>query len=160
MQHGDEVHDFLDDKTLCYLNIIEKQLMTEFNETINDYLLQLLIEFLRTINVNKQIDSRLLHAISVMKKDIGAKHSLASLANIACLSQSQFKKLFKQQLDITPKAYLASLRMQMARGLIINTDMPIAMIAEKCGYQNCSAFIRRFSLFYYDTPQNFRAKRQ
>ena len=160
MQHGDEVHDFLDDKTLCYLNIIEKQLMTEFNETINDYLLQLLIEFLRTINVNKQIDSRLLHAISVMKKDIGAKHSLASLANIACLSQSQFKKLFKQHLDITPKAYLASLRMQMARGLIINTDMPIAMIAEKCGYQNCSAFIRRFSLFYYDTPQNFRAKRQ
>ena len=28
MQHGDEVHDFLDDKTLCYLNIIEKQLRT------------------------------------------------------------------------------------------------------------------------------------
>ena len=134
--------------------------MTEFNETINDYLLQLLIEFLRTINVNKRIDSRLLNAISVMKKDIGAEHSLASLANIACLSQSQFKKLFKQQLDITPKAYLAALRMQMARGLIINTDMPIAMIAEKCGYRNCSAFIRRFSLFYYDTPQNFRAKRQ
>lgn len=50
--------------------------------------------------------------------------------------------------------------MQMARGLIINTDMPITIIAEKCGYQNLSAFIRRFSLCYHETPQKFRAKRQ
>lgn len=155
---SNDLHFSLDERTLSYIGVIEKQLVTYFDQVINDYMLKLLIEFLKTISYNKRIDCRLIKVLNVIKTDISLEHSIDSLAKIACLSESHFKVLFKQQFGITPKAYLTELRMQMARSLITNTDMPIGIIAERCGYQNISAFIRRFSFRYHDTPQKFRNK--
>lgn len=153
-----ELHFSLDDKLLAFIGVVEKQLLTDFDQVMNDYMLKLLMEFLKKISSNKRIDSRLINVLNIIKNDISAEHTLDSLAKAACLSESHFKKAFKKQFGYTPKAYITELRMQMARGLIINTDMPITIIAEKCGYQNLSAFIRRFSLCYHETPQKFRTK--
>ena len=155
-----EVHFSLDDKVLAFIGVVERQLLSDFDQVMNDCMLKLLMEFLKKISPDKRIDSRLSNVLNIIKNDISAEHTLKSLAKAACLSESHFKKAFKKQFGYTPKVYITELRMQMARGLIINTDMPIAIIAEKCGYQNLSAFIRRFSLYYHVTPQKFRAKRQ
>lgn len=155
-----EVHFSLDDKVLAFIGVVERQLLSDFDQVMNDCMLKLLMEFLKKISPDKRIDSRLSNVLNIIKNDISAEHTLESLAKAACLSESHFKKAFKKQFGYTPKVYITELRMQMARGLIINTDMPIAIIAEKCGYQNLSAFIRRFSLYYHVTPQKFRAKRQ
>lgn len=160
LESVDELHFSLDDKALAFIEVVEKQLLTDFDQAINDCMLKLLMEFLKKVSPDKRIDSRLINVLNIIKNDISAEHTLESLAKAACLSKSHFKKAFKKQFGYTPKAYITELRMQMARGLIINTDMPIAIIAEKCGYQNLSAFIRRFSLCYHETPQKFRSKRQ
>lgn len=157
---SNESHFSLDEKTLSYLTIIEKQLLSAFDPQINDRMLSLLLAFLQPISLNKtmdkKIDNRLIRVINVIKNEIGAEHTVKSLAKVACLSESHFKMLFKQQLGCTPQAYISELRMQMARGLIINTDMPISLVAEKCGYYNVSAFIRRFNQNFHQTPQKFR----
>ena len=90
---------------------------------------------------------------------VGA-YTTKSLAEIACLSESQFKVLFKEHLGCTPNAYITNLRMKSALGLILNTDTPIAIVAEKCGYDNVSAFIRRFSSVYHQTPYRLRCNNQ
>lgn len=151
-------HFCLDDKTLSYLTIIEKQLTSAFNPQINDSMLSLLLVFLQAMDMNQKIDDRLMRVINVIKSNISQPHYIQSLANIACLSESHFKTLFKQQLGCTPLAYITKLRMEMARGLIINTDMPIYLIAEKVGYQNVSSFIRCFGNYFHQTPQQFRQK--
>ena len=152
------LHFPLEEKVLAFIEVIEKQLLTDFNQAINDCMLKLLLEFLKTSPIHKKVDRRLSLVLEKIKNNLEEEYSLSCLAKIACLSESHFKKMFKKQFGYTPKAYQTKLRMQKARSLIINTDMPIAIIAERCGYQNHSAFIRRFALFYHDTPQQFRLK--
>ena len=83
---------------------------------------------------------------------------IASLADTACLSPSQFKVVFKQQLGCLPNDYITQRRMQKALGLILNTDLPLTIIAEQCGYRSVPAFIRRFRTTYNQTPNKMRIK--
>lgn len=155
-----EVHFTIDEKTLLYIAFIEKQLISTYNQKIEGMMLELLKEIFRTIKMSKRLDNRLTAVIHTLKTNITTNHTVKSLAEIACLSESQFKVLFKKHLGCTPNAYITDLRMQAALGFILNTDTPIAIVAEKCGYDNVSAFIRRFSSFYHQTPHQLRCNNQ
>lgn len=92
---------------------------------------------LRIRNVVEYIDSRLDQPLVV-----------SQLASVACISATQFKKAFREQMGQTPARYITQLRMEKARALIIHTDMPMQRVAEAVGYQDFSAFSRRFSQFF------------
>ena len=110
--------------------------------------------------MSKRLDTRLTAVVHTIKNDIATNYTTKSLAEIACLSESQCKVLFKEHLGCTPNAYITNLRMKSALGLILNTDTPIAIVAEKCGYDSVSAFIRRFSSVYHQTPYRLRCNNQ
>ncbi|WP_350629915.1 helix-turn-helix domain-containing protein, partial [Pseudoalteromonas sp. Q36-MNA-CIBAN-0048] len=46
-------------------------------------------------------------------------------------------------------------RMQKAKALLTHTDLPIQIIAEQVGYNDLSAFSRRFSLYFGLSPRLF-----
>ena len=156
----DEIHFAMDEKTLLYISFIEKQLISAHNQKIEGMMFELLKELLGTIKMSKRLDTRLTAVIHTLKSNIAINHTVKSLAEIACLSESQFKVLFKKHLGCTPNAYITDLRMQAALGLILNTDTPITIVAERCGYDNVSAFIRRFSTVYHQTPYRLRCHNQ
>ncbi|WP_286798000.1 helix-turn-helix transcriptional regulator [Psychrobacter sp. UBA6291] len=155
-----DTHFAMDEKTLLYISFVEKQLISAHNQKIEGMMFELLKELLGTIKMSKRLDTRLTAVIHTLKSNIAINHTVKSLAEIACLSESQFKVLFKKHLGCTPNAYITDLRMQAALGLILNTDTPITIVAERCGYDNVSAFIRRFSSFYHQTPHKLRCNNQ
>jgi transcriptional regulator GlxA family with amidase domain len=62
------------------------------------------------------------------------------LAESAFLSETQFKKLFKQHTGMTVMKYVTKLRMEKALALITHTDYPLKIIGEKVGYKEPSTF--------------------
>ncbi|TOC01231.1 AraC family transcriptional regulator, partial [Vibrio parahaemolyticus] len=51
------------------------------------------------------------------------------------------------------------LRMENARVLLNNTDLPISIISEKVGFTCQSSFTRCFSNHFSQSPKHYRAKR-
>lgn len=66
------------------------------------------------------------------------------LAAIACLGQSQFKHVFRQQLGMSVSHYVRARRMALARTLLAQTALPIGELACRVGYQDQGAFADRF----------------
>ncbi|WP_337842735.1 AraC family transcriptional regulator [Rheinheimera sp.] len=117
---------------------------------------QLLLDMLCQYPLQPRLDQRLQRAMLYMQQHLGAPLDLALLADQAHLSLSQFKQLFRQQLQQTPGDYLTKLRMQQARQLLQFSDLPVQRIARLCGYNSASAFSARFRQQFQQNPQQFR----
>lgn len=50
-------------------------------------------------------------------------------------------------------AYVSNRRMERARAQLINTDYPIGVVAGDVGYEDASAFTRRFKKHFGQSPR-------
>ena len=81
-----------------------------------------------------QYDHRIREVVDYINNNLSHNLSIEALANIACLSATQFKKNFKSQTGQTVTEYITELRMKKAQALLLHTDSPISIIAELVGY--------------------------
>ncbi|WP_119302813.1 AraC family transcriptional regulator [Dongia deserti] len=81
---------------------------------------------------------------------------VSELAEIACLSESQFRKRFVKLFKIPPSKFINRIRVQTAAKLLLSSDDPIAEIALQCGFCDQSYFTRQFSSFFGLTPKRYR----
>lgn len=65
-------------------------------------------------------------------------------------------KIMKNKLDISFSTYTANKKMEYAKKMLLETDMPIADIAKELNYTNAQNFIRFFSKNEGVTPGNYR----
>ncbi|WP_414931939.1 helix-turn-helix domain-containing protein [Vibrio europaeus] len=147
----------LDEATHQYLGFIEKQLEQDISGELEENMLSLLFELLARQCSSSKMDMRIKNSIQYLHQDIAKNHSIEELAHVACLSATQFKHLFSKEVQLSPLKYLAKLRMEKARTLLINTDMPISRIAEEVGFSNPSSFTRSFSGYFGLPPKAYRA---
>ncbi len=138
-----------------------------WREVIRSSINQLAVYLLRThINVQRSdeielsrvgmVDRRLRRAVEFMHDNCGRELSLAEIAGAAYLSEFHFARLFKKITGVTPHAYLASLRVERARRLLAETDLPIAEIGAQVGYNSQSHFTKVFREGTGLTPKAFR----
>lgn len=78
------------------------------------------------------------------------------LTDIFYLDPDYASKLFKKELGISFKNYLIQKRIEVAKALLINTDLPINTIADNVGYGNYSYFTRIFKKVTGATPIEYR----
>jgi len=102
------------------------------------------------------VDRRLRRAIEFMSDNCGRELSLAEIAGAAYLSEFHFARLFKKITGATPHAYLASLRIERARRLLAESDLPIAEVGAEVGYTSQSHFTKIFREATGMTPKAFR----
>jgi AraC family transcriptional regulator len=102
------------------------------------------------------VDRRLRRAIEFMSSNCGRELSLAEIAGAAYLSEFHFSRLFKKITGATPHAYLASLRIERARRLLAESDLPIAEVGAEVGYASQSHFTKIFREATGMTPKAFR----
>jgi AraC-like DNA-binding protein len=102
------------------------------------------------------VDRRLRRAIEFMSANCGRELSLAEIAGAAYLSEFHFSRLFKKITGATPHAYLASLRIERARRLLAESDLPIAEVGAEVGYASQSHFTKIFREATGMTPKAFR----
>lgn len=103
-----------------------------------------------------EVDRRISRALEYIENDIGKDHTLSLLAEVSSLSVSRFKVLFSRYTGKTLSQHLLMLRMESARALLANTDMPINIVAESVGYTDQSAFTRRFQKYYGVSPRDYK----
>lgn len=84
--------------------------------------------------------------------------SLEALAQAAGLSVRQFTRAFRAELGCSPHQYILRRRIEQARRLIVQ-GMPLAEVAQHCGFADQSQFTRVFQRCTGSTPGRFRGGR-
>lgn len=82
--------------------------------------------------------------------------SLAELAKLAHLSVSALERRFKKHLAKTPTRLINEIRLENARLLVMETDIPISEIAFKSGFSDHSYFTKQFKQFFGIHPSKMR----
>lgn len=83
----------------------------------------------------------------------------ATLCQLAYISESKLTRLFKRVEGTTPQEYARRLRMERARDLLEQSDLPLAEVARACGFKRQGSFSEAFRERYGCTPRAFRTAR-
>ena len=88
----------------------------------------------------------------------GEDWSVQRLAQSVAISPSRFAARFTATLGVSPMAYVAKWRMNVACRLLSGTQQSVAQVAEAVGYQNLPAFNRAFKKQVGLPPATWRAR--
>ncbi|WP_049575978.1 helix-turn-helix domain-containing protein [Nonomuraea sp. SBT364] len=96
---------------------------------------------------------------------------LAGLARDACLPVSvaeharrlgmplaELRQAVRRLAGCSPKDYLMSIRLNRAKDLLAGTDLPVAAVARRVGYDDAAYFTRLFTRRAGQPPSEFRAQ--
>ncbi|WP_439108005.1 GlxA family transcriptional regulator [Congregibacter sp.] len=83
-------------------------------------------------------------------------HSINSLAALSGLSARSFGRRFRKATGETPMRYLLNLRIREAKALLQHSDLALADIAWRCGFQSPSRFSQAFRSATALSPRAFR----
>lgn len=139
----------------AFCRFAEVQLQQQLNPTLEARMVDLFMQLLVEQAFQPRVDQRIARVLESMAADLSRTPALSELADLACLSLSQYKALFKQQTGQSTGQYLLGLRMERARALLAHTDYPVNIVAAMVGYQDLSAFSRRFSAYFGQSPRRF-----
>lgn len=82
--------------------------------------------------------------------------TMSILAEQLEVSSVTLAVVFKNEMGIRPSDYLANLRMERARELLVTTNMLIREISAAVGYEDDHVFTRRFKKYTGKTPGQYR----
>jgi len=82
--------------------------------------------------------------------------ALAVVAEEVGMSRFHFSRAFKQSMGLSPINYIAQQRIERAKKLLTETDLPIAEIALRAGVSGQSHFTTFFRRLVGATPRSFR----
>lgn len=82
--------------------------------------------------------------------------SLHQVSNMVNLSQQAFSRFFKKMMGRSFFVYLNEYRINLAAKMLIDTDMTVADIAYKCGFETLPFFFKKFKIQYDTTPNLYR----
>jgi AraC-like DNA-binding protein len=85
---------------------------------------------------------------------------IEDLAKLAFISVSALERRFKKYLSKTPKQFINEVRLENARRMLIETRLPIADVAYRCGFSEHSYFSRQFRLMFGTLPSQLRENMQ
>jgi AraC family transcriptional regulator len=98
-------------------------------------------------------------AKELMSTHLGREISLAFVAGECGLSVSHFARSFKQCTGKPPHRWLLENRVEKAKELLINAELPLAEIALECGFSDQSHFTRVFSRIAGTSPGTWQRLR-
>ena len=94
--------------------------------------------------------------VSYIQQNFMEKISLKEFSEQFHLSKKYISRYFKEHFHITLSQYITHLRLEYAKQLLQDTDIPVTEIAMQSGYQNVSYFIRSFKKTYGISPLKYR----
>jgi transcriptional regulator GlxA family with amidase domain len=116
------------------------------------------------MSVNAGQDPKLLRRLLRAKDRMDAASHEAwpveRLAHVSGVSQAHFARSFKAAFGVPPHRYLLSRRLERAKALLRDTDVPIIEIAFQTGWNSLGTFGRVFRDVLGVSPTALRAQQQ
>ena len=97
-------------------------------------------------------------AIQAMHTHLHEALTLEDLSSVACLSPYHFHRVFHSLIGIPPGEFLAALRFQMARRLLVMTSLKVTDICFEVGYTSPGSFTSRFTQLVGLSPRQLRQR--
>lgn len=102
-------------------------------------------------------DPAIAKALSLIHEHPEKSWSVAGLARQVAQSRPTFARRFAELVGETPVAYLTRWRMCLATKLLVETELSVAEVATRIGYETAAAFSKAFRRSYGDAPGRFRS---
>ena len=118
-----------------------------------------LLGITQLLEVNTELPPRFEKFRAVVKlidSELEALPTVAELAAIANMSESHFRRSFKQCFGIAPQEFILQQRLRNAAKLLTQTDQSISQVALASGFGDQSHFSRQFGRFFGQTPRGYR----
>lgn len=106
-------------------------------------------------NINNSDAARLLHIRDEIIRDLSVPPVLRELAQIAAMSETKLKQLFKQAFGTTIYNYYQQARMEEAAFLLKQGKYSVAEVGYEMGFSNLSHFSRLFEKHYGLNPKKY-----
>jgi AraC family transcriptional regulator len=103
---------------------------------------------------------QLQRALEYILDNLGQNLSLTELAGVAHLSPYHFSRLFKQTIGMAPHQYVLQQRLDRAKRLLVESQMPIAHVASHLGFSDQSHFSYHFKRVFGVTPASLRKSKK
>jgi AraC family transcriptional regulator len=94
--------------------------------------------------------------IAVMRSNPAEPLRLDSMARIASMSRYHFLRVFEDVTQVSPGRFLAALRIEQARRLLLSTSHSVTSVCYDVGYSSLGTFTRLFANFVGASPAAFR----
>lgn len=101
--------------------------------------------------------SRLQAVLNHIHEHLSADLSASVLAHRAGVSLAHFRRIFQDAMGMPPHRYILNVRLEQARTLLTLSRMPIAGIAQECGFSSQSHLTACFRKAHACTPAEYRA---
>ena len=150
------------DRTRILINLLKNNTIQGLsgNEYLSRILESILIsfknEFETSHSEHEQSPTSIQKALLYMHSHFKENPKMGEVAKMLYLNENYFCTLFKEHIGETYKDYLKKLKLEHAKKLIINTDIPLTQISLECGYYSHSNFNRDFKKFFGFSPSEMR----
>ena len=104
------------------------------------------------------MDPRILKALEFMMQPEAIREGNLDFCRKIGMSLSNFQRLFKLEMEMSPKHYFLNLRLEKARQLLVSSDWKIPEIARQTGFADRYHFSKAFKAYFKMSPVQFRIR--
>ena len=112
------------------------------------------------MNQDPELLRRLLRAKDQMDAASDEEWPVRRLARVSGVSEAHFARSFKEAFGVPPHRYLLTRRIERAKALLRDTDLPITDIAFQTGWSSLGTFGRTFHDITGRSPSAMRLEAQ
>ncbi len=111
----------------------------------------------RGINPRHVHFARLQAVLNHVHTNLAGDLTTARLAKRAGVSSAHFSRIFRDATGASPHQYVLTARLELARKLLTQSNLPISRIAEESGFSSQSHLTASFRAVHSTTPAQYRA---
>ncbi|MBA4852333.1 AraC family transcriptional regulator [Emticicia sp. BO119] len=101
-------------------------------------------------------NNRIAHVVNYIRENIREQIQVEQLCKIACMSESNFYRVFKEELGISPIEFIIEERIKLASSLLKNPEFRIKDVYFESGFNSLSYFNRMFKKKYKVSPSEYK----
>ena len=113
-------------------------------------------QFSAALAGQRELGGRLKDIVGWMLENLHRPLTVPILAERAGMTERSFARHFTAEMGETPAAFVAAARLDAARRTLIEQDLPIDLVARRCGFGGAERLRRTFLRRLKVTPSQFR----
>src|SRR5690606_38457473 len=100
-------------------------------------------------------EAKMVDIMAFIRENVDRKLSVEQLAKRAAMSPSHFAHRFRDVVRMSPMRYLKHVRLDHARGLLVQPGARASEVAQRSGYASASHFCRDFKQHFGVSPRGY-----